>query len=319
MKLGEALIKESLITREHLRLALERQVVFGGRIGTNIIELGILTEKELASFLGGFFRLPVADVSLLSSVDKEILGCISKELAEKYKMVPFKRDRKRLHVAMQDPPSMALIDELRFKTGFDILPYAVTELRLLHLLEKYYGTERSLRYISNVVLDEGAPAAQNVNEHLKKIKEQFANAGKREETIGILLNESGKTVRRAAVFVFKGEKLTGWKGRGLDVENLEIVTPANSVFGEVLFKRSYYRGPVLRVTDNNELISVLGGTPRDCIAMPIMIREKVAGIFYADNGNTSMMDSNLNFINMLVKIASMSFEIVIMKKKIMDF
>ena len=43
MKLGEALVKNSLITRDQLRLALERQVIFGGRIGTNIVELGMLT------------------------------------------------------------------------------------------------------------------------------------------------------------------------------------------------------------------------------------------------------------------------------------
>lgn len=36
------MVKDGLITRDQLRLALERQVVFGGRIGTNIVELGIL-------------------------------------------------------------------------------------------------------------------------------------------------------------------------------------------------------------------------------------------------------------------------------------
>ena len=38
IKLGEALIKGGLITKENLRLALERQVIFGGRTGTNLVE-----------------------------------------------------------------------------------------------------------------------------------------------------------------------------------------------------------------------------------------------------------------------------------------
>jgi len=319
VRLGEALVKDSLITREQLKLALERQVIFGGRIGTNIVELGILKEKDLASFLGRFFRLPVVNPSELSAVDGEIIACISRELAEKFKMVPFRKERKRLHIAMQDPPSMALIDELRFTTGFDIMPYVVTELRLLYALEKYYGTERDLRYISTFNKEEEVkPMVSDSKEQMQKVKDQFSSSATREETIGILLNESRKIALRAAIFIFKGEKLTGWKGRGLDVDNIEIEAPPHSVFGEVLSKRNYYRGPLLRIRENETLISIVGGTPQDCIMIPIMIRDKVMGIFYADNGNSSVMDSSLNFINMLVRMASISFEIIIMKKKIMD-
>jgi len=43
---------------------------------------------------------------------------------------------------------MAAVDELRFITGYDIIPYVTSELRLLYALEKYYGLERDLRYIS---------------------------------------------------------------------------------------------------------------------------------------------------------------------------
>ena len=148
MKLGEALIKESLITKEHLRLALERQVIFGGRIGTNLVELKVIKESELVSFLSKYLNVPAVDPSKLVSVDDETISCISREMAEKYKVVPFRKDRNRLHVALLDPRSMAAVDELRFITGYDIIPYVTSELRLLYALEKYYGLERDLRYIS---------------------------------------------------------------------------------------------------------------------------------------------------------------------------
>ena len=91
MKLGEVLVKEGLITKEHLRLALERQVIFGGRIGTNIVELGILTEDEFTKFLSRYLKLPVAEPSQLVSIGEETISAISKEMAEKYKAIPFKR------------------------------------------------------------------------------------------------------------------------------------------------------------------------------------------------------------------------------------
>ncbi|MBU4321348.1 MAG: hypothetical protein Q8N12_06725 [Thermodesulfovibrionales bacterium] len=68
MKLGEVLVKEGLITKEHLMLALERQVIFGGRIGTNIVELGILTEDEFTKFLSRHLKIPVAEPSQLMTV-----------------------------------------------------------------------------------------------------------------------------------------------------------------------------------------------------------------------------------------------------------
>lgn len=321
MKLGEALVKESLITREQLKLALERQVIFGGRIGTNIVELGIMTEKDLLAFLSSYFRIPAVDTGKLSSVDDETISCITRETAEKYRVVPFRKERNRLYVAMMDPRSMTQVDELRFVTGFDIVPHAVTELRLLYALEKYYGVERDLRYISIFGKEEESDkesAEDETKERIRKIKEAFADAKEKEEIIGLLLSHSKKVAKRAAVFIIRGERLTVWKSRGITAENSELVMGQNSVFSDVIRRKNYYRGPLLRVSDNEPLISLLSGAPQDCLIFPIMIREKIIGLLYADNGNTSVFDAGLNFISTLVSMASISFEIAILRRKILD-
>lgn len=318
LKLGEAMVKDSLITREQLRSALERQVIFGGRLGTNIVELGILKESDLATFLSKFFKVPSVDPSKMASVDSETISCMNTEITEKYKAVPFRKERNRLHVAMLDPRSMASIDELRFITGYDIVPYVITELRFLYFLEKYYGVERDLRYISIFGKEEEAPAEKDRNlEHLNKVKEEFANAKNREEIIGILLNESRKITSRAAIFVLKGDKLVGLKSRGLNVENTEITPASPSIFSEVISKKSYYRGPLLKIPGNEPLISILSGTPQDCIMIPVQIRDKIVALMYADNGNASVLDASLSYINTLISMASISFEIVILRNKIL--
>ncbi|MDA8106442.1 MAG: hypothetical protein M0Z71_13815 [Nitrospiraceae bacterium] len=319
LKLGEALVRDSLITREQLKLALERQVIFGGRIGTNIVELGILSEKELAAFLSRFFKIPAVDPAEISSVNHEVIACISRELAEKYKVVPFRKDRNRLHVAMLDPRAMQSVDEMRFITGYEIIPYTISELRLLYALEKYYGMERDLRYISIFGKEEEKESTEEATkDQLKKIKEQFANAKEKEEIVGILLNESRKIASRAAIFILKGTKVTGWKARGLSVENLDIPVSPNSVFSEVISQKKHYRGPLLKIPANEPLIAVVAGTPQDCLMIPIQIRDKTIGLLYADNGNASVMDAGLTYINSLVTMASYSFEIVILRRKILD-
>ncbi|MEJ2696028.1 MAG: hypothetical protein P8013_05210 [Candidatus Sulfobium sp.] len=321
LKLGEALVKESLITREQLKLALERQVIFGGRLGTNIVELGIMSEKDLLSFLSRYFRVPSVDTGQLASVDNETISCIGSETAEKYKVVPFRKERNRLYVAMMDPRAMAHVDELRFITGYDIVPHAITELRLLYALEKYYGAERDLRYISifgKEEEEEKASTRDETKEQLRKVKEEFADAKGKEEIIGLLLSHSKKIARRAVIFIIKGDKAAGWKSRGINIDNAELPLGSNSVFSDVIRRKNYYRGPLLKVSDNEPLMALLSGTPQDCLVFPILIREKIVGLLYADNGNNSVLDAGLNWISTLITMAAISFEITILRRKILD-
>lgn len=126
--------------------------------------------KDLAAFLSRFFRIPAVDPVQLSAVDPQIIACISRELAEKYKIVPFKKERNRLLVAVSDPLSMSNEDELRFITGYDLIFFVLTELGLLFALEKYYGIERNLRYIS--VFTKGKaqePTKEDIKTELNKL------------------------------------------------------------------------------------------------------------------------------------------------------
>ncbi|MDH5768395.1 MAG: general secretion pathway protein GspE, partial [Nitrospirota bacterium] len=93
MNFGEALIKEGLITRQQLDLALQRQVVFGGKIGTNLVELRILEEDELTKFLGKYFRVPHITPEMIDDIPEEVISSIDKEIIEKYRILPFKKVR----------------------------------------------------------------------------------------------------------------------------------------------------------------------------------------------------------------------------------
>jgi len=319
LKLGEALVKEALITRDQLKAALERQVMFGGRIGTNIVEKGFMKETELAKFLSRYFKVPAVDPGLLSSVDPEVIECLGRDVVEKYRVVPFKKERKRLHLAMMDPTSVKDIDEIRFSTGYDIIPYIITELRLIRALEKYYGVERDLRYISTATLEsDEKPVATENKEELMKLKEQFMAARDKEEIIGLLLAAASKVYSRIAVFLVKPGKISGWKARGLDVEKTDFELKPDSVFSEVISRKTFYRGPVMKIPGNEALIKIVGGSTQDCLVIPIQIRDKIIGLMYIDNGLASVLDANLSYVNRIVSMASISFEITILRMKILD-
>ncbi len=316
VKVGDALIREGLITREQLERALQRQVQFGGRIGTNLVELRFLSENELTKFLSRHFGIPPISLEMIASIDEEVVNSVSSEIVEKYKMLPFRKERSRLHSALLDPNDLKALDELRFITGYDVIPYVIAELRLLYALEKYYGIKRELRYIS--VVDRFDPEAKVEEDSIDKIKAAFAAVKETEEIAGILIQAGYKIAERVAVFIIKGGKIAGWKARGLNIDGFSITDEELSIFSDVLKRKSHYRGPVLNIKGNQTLIKILSGTPQDVLLMPIAIRERIAALFYVDNGNSSVLDANVGYLSKLAAMAGVAFEMMILKKKIME-
>ena len=147
LKLGELLIKEGVINHKQLEEALKCQVIFGGRLGTNLVEMGLIDEEKLVQYLSKQLEVPYASPDQLISVPPEVIKLISREMAEEYKMIPLSLDKKRLTIAIWDPSDLSAIDAISFITGYIIKPLVCSELRLLTALEKYYGVKREMRYI----------------------------------------------------------------------------------------------------------------------------------------------------------------------------
>jgi hypothetical protein len=148
LRIGEAMVGEGIITNEQLAKALERQIIFGGRLGTNLVEMGLINEEGLAKFLSKALRVPYAEPAFFEEVGQDVLDSISRELVEKHTAFPIKKERNRLHLAMKDPNDIAVVDELRFVVGLDIRPYIASEMRIAFAMEKYYGVKRDIRYVA---------------------------------------------------------------------------------------------------------------------------------------------------------------------------
>ena len=310
MKLGEALVKEAIITTEQLKQALERQIQFGGRIGTNLVELRFIKDEELTSFLSRHFKLPAATSEMVGSIPEDVIESLSQDIIEKYQVLPFRKDRKRLHTAMLNPKELQDIDELRFVTGFEIIPYVITELRLLNALERYYGIKRDRRYIS--LVDRFDPETKIEETSIEHIKSGFTAVKEPEEIAGLLIHEAFKIAQRVALFALRNHNIVGWKARGLDVSTFTMSEREASIFSEVLRSKNHYRGPVLNINGNKPLIKVLA------MVIPINIRERIIALLYFDNGNASVLDANVSYISKLASMAAIAFEILILKKRILD-
>jgi hypothetical protein len=141
-RLGDILLESGAITTAQLDTATQRQKEHGGRLGTNLVELGFIDERTLSKVLSEQLRIPAATASQLESVDAWALARIPGSTAERLRAIPIREDGDRLWVAMADPTDRALREELEKLTGRAVRPMVAPELLIQYGLEHCYGIKR---------------------------------------------------------------------------------------------------------------------------------------------------------------------------------
>ncbi len=150
MKLGTLLLRNAAIGLSQLEAALRNQVLYGGRLGTNLVELGFIDLELLSTYLSDLTGFPIATPTLLDDVDKGLLETLGPDEAHRLRSIPlgFLGDgTETIAVAMVDPTDVTALDELKNVFGANIKPYVVPELRALYYLEKHFGLPRRARFI----------------------------------------------------------------------------------------------------------------------------------------------------------------------------
>jgi hypothetical protein len=145
LRLGELLVQEGVSTPDAVRDALKNQVIFGGRLGTNLLELHAVTEESLARALGRQHALPALFGAM--RLDPKATALLTPEIADRYDAVPYALADRRLALLVVDPRDLAMLDEVAFATGKQVHPIVAPEARIWALLRETYGIDRHLRGI----------------------------------------------------------------------------------------------------------------------------------------------------------------------------
>jgi type IV pilus assembly protein PilB len=150
-KLGEILVRENLITTQQLREALEYQRTSGGRLGSNLIKMGFLSEEIITAVLSRQYGVPSVNLEMFR-IDTDVIDLIPQETAQKYAVLPISKVGATLTLAMADPTNVFAMDDIKFMTGLNVEPVVVSEASVLQSIAKYYNRTRDLE-IAGAVLD----------------------------------------------------------------------------------------------------------------------------------------------------------------------
>jgi len=189
VKLGEMLIKASLLTPKKLEEALEYQKTNGGKLGFNLVKLGFVKEEDITRVLSQQHGVP--SVSLRSlELDEAVVKLIPSEVAQKYLILPVSRNGATLTVAMVDPTNVFAMDDIKFMTGYNVEPVVASEVAIKEAIDKYYGSIHALelKKVMDEMADTEDPASLEVLEESDDVDLAKLEASTEEAPVVRLVN-----------------------------------------------------------------------------------------------------------------------------------
>jgi hypothetical protein len=344
----DMLLNAGLISREQFEEALRNRVLYGGKIGTSLIELGYISEEDLARFLGKKLGVPYVNPDQLLAIPPETIELLPRELALKYGAIPLSLEKKRLSLVMADPADLYALDEISFITGYSIRPLITPEVRLIQALGIYYQTDVDFRYqqiidrIEAQLPEAIEPLPEEAHHDEEALEEaeiiagwterirhfapsdlsiSLARADSREEIADILIAYLSGQFERAAIFLIRDDRAMGWKGTFkreplLEIADLRIPLSEPSVLKTVADGAGLYLGALVDTPMNRKLLDGLGGgRPKTALLAPLMISGRIVSIIYAD-GEQILADKVPELQKLLAK-AALAFEALICREKIL--
>lgn len=149
MRLGELLVGTGDVTPDQVQQALSRQILHGGRLGTNLVELGAISVEVLAHGLGRQHQRPPALEAHYAQIDRELAAKLSPELAASWHAVPLGHtgpEGSQVAIATTDIFTADIAQELQAIFGAAIVQAIAPEMRLFYWLEQVYRIARLNRF-----------------------------------------------------------------------------------------------------------------------------------------------------------------------------
>lgn len=150
MKLGTLLLRNAAIGLSQLEAALRNQVLYGGRLGTNLVELGYIDLELLSAYLAELSGFPIATATLLDQANPELLEKLGADDAHRLRAIPLGylgEGTEAVAVGFVDPTDTGAVEHVAARLGIGVTPYVVPELRALYYLEKLFGLPRRARFV----------------------------------------------------------------------------------------------------------------------------------------------------------------------------
>jgi HEAT repeat protein len=144
--LSSLLVQDKIVSVSTIEEALQRQVIFGGQLDTNLLELRAVDEHLLVEYKARVNGMVPASRDEIEGADLQVVRTVPVEVVERHGIVPLRFLKDALRVAVASPVSELRLGEAASVLGVALEPVMTSELRLRVALSKYYGIELPSRF-----------------------------------------------------------------------------------------------------------------------------------------------------------------------------
>ena len=273
-----------MVTERQLQEAVQHQVLYGGRLGTNLYELGYVTEERLKEALSRAHGVPAADTQKLPADPGALLPAA---VATRHKVFPMELRGQTLFLGMVDPSDHSAVAQVGYSLGYIVRPLVIPEFRMIQLLADHYGVDERWRFTDTHVPHAPAPREEL---DVATATARLNSATSRDEVVEAMLAACHRFFRRVIFFIVREPSVLGWSGRGEGMdralaETLRIPLEPPSVFRTVTRDKTNFIGRFGPEAENARFLGLLGKRPETNAALfPVVVKGRVVNLIYGDQG-----------------------------------
>lgn len=146
-RLGELLILAGKIDKDQLDQAVELQKTSGERIGTCIVRLGFVADKELTRFLATQQGVTSATEDDLD-IDSDMATYLPEDFVKRFEVIATGYADGVITVATASPNDYGLLDNIRFMTGIrEVRSILASQFAIRRAIAKHYSTHSLLEEV----------------------------------------------------------------------------------------------------------------------------------------------------------------------------
>lgn len=147
-----------------------------------------------------------------------------------------------------------------------------------------------------------------------EINEQRSQA----DILKALVNRASSFAPRVAFFVIKGDRATGWRGRGFEgtvgdeaIQQISLSTSSDTVVSSAAKDLATWSGGPGSHAEDHSLLNRLGEEPpQRIVAIPLVVRGRAVAVLYADSAALDSESINLEALETLVTVSGMAVELL---------
>ncbi|HET7499692.1 MAG TPA: hypothetical protein VFK02_01770, partial [Kofleriaceae bacterium] len=161
-RLSSLLVRDGLVGVKRMEKAFQRQVIYGGSLDTILLEMGLVPEDRLTQYLALASGLPPAARDEGNVLDPGAVDLITRDLAERYRVVPVAFEQEAIRVLVCSPLELAELEDLADLLDRPLQPLITPEYRWNLAFASAYGLDPPARFSTLARTIDVDPAAAPV-------------------------------------------------------------------------------------------------------------------------------------------------------------